>query len=86
MPSRTRTGAGYDSTAVAASMIHGLLSGSRGTYAAEPLREDVALRRVFFAIPVRVAHHARQMQAQLYSTSNRLRASFSAALIRLAAC
>jgi len=46
MPSRTRTGAGYDSTAVAASMIHGLLSGSRGTYAAEPLREDMALRRL----------------------------------------
>ncbi len=44
------------------------------------------LRRVFFAIPARVAHHARQMQAQLYSTSNRLRSSFSAALDRLAAC
>jgi hypothetical protein len=24
-------------------MVHGLLSGSRGTYAAEPLREDKAL-------------------------------------------
>jgi len=44
------------------------------------------LRREFFAIPARVAHHARQMQAQLYSTSNRLRTSFSAALERLAAC
>ena len=46
LPSRTRTSAGYDSTAVAAAMIHGLLSGSRGTYAAEPLRHDVALRRL----------------------------------------
>ncbi len=46
MPSRTRTDAGYDSTAVVSAMIHGLLSGSRGTYAAEPLREDMALRRL----------------------------------------
>ena len=46
MPSRTRTDAGYDSTAVVSAMIHGLLSGSRGTYAAEPLREDRALRRL----------------------------------------
>jgi len=44
LPARTRTGAGYDSTAVVSAMIHGLLSGSRGTYAAEPLREDEALR------------------------------------------
>ena len=44
------------------------------------------LRREFFAIPARVAHHARQMKAQLYSTSNRLRRSFSAALERLAVC
>ena len=46
LPRRTRTAAGYDSTTVLASMIHGLLSGSRGTYAAEPLREDEALRRL----------------------------------------
>ncbi len=46
LPARTRTEAGYDSTAVASAMIHGLLSGSRGTYAAEPLREDGALRRL----------------------------------------
>jgi len=46
LPARTRTEAGYDSTAVASAMIHGLLSGSRGTYAAEPLREDMALRRL----------------------------------------
>jgi len=46
MPRRTRTGAGYDSTTVLAAMIHGLLSGSRGTYAAEPLREDEALKRL----------------------------------------
>ena len=44
------------------------------------------LRREFFAIPARVTHHARQMKAQLYSTSNRLRESFSAALDRLVAC
>ena len=44
------------------------------------------LRRVLFAIPARVAHHARHMQACLYSTSNRLRTTFSAALARLAAC
>lgn len=46
LPARTRTAAGYDSTTVLASMIHGLLSGARGTYAAEPLREDEALKRV----------------------------------------
>jgi hypothetical protein len=46
LPRRTRTEAGYDSTTVLASMIHGLLSGSRGTYAAEPLRQDEALRRL----------------------------------------
>ena len=46
LPSRTRTGAGYDSTAVLAAMIHGLLSGARGTFAAEPLREDKALGRL----------------------------------------
>jgi hypothetical protein len=44
------------------------------------------LRREFFAIPARVAHHARQMKAQLYSTSNRLRQAFTAAMNRLAAC
>lgn len=33
-----------DSTTVLASMIHGLLSGARGTYAAEPLREDEPLK------------------------------------------
>ena len=46
----------------------------------------VGVRRILFAIPARVAHHARQMQACLYSTSNRLRTTFSAALARLAAC
>jgi len=46
IPARTRTGAGYDSTTVASAMIHGLLSGSRGTYAAEPLRDDEGLRRL----------------------------------------
>lgn len=46
MPARTKTGAGYDSTTVLAAMIHGLLSGARGTYAAEPLREDEALKRL----------------------------------------
>ncbi len=46
LPSRTRTEAGYASTTVLASMIHGLISGARGTYAAEPLREDEALQRL----------------------------------------
>ena len=46
MPRRTRTAAGYESTTVLAAMIHGLLSGARGTYAAEPLREDEALKRL----------------------------------------
>ena len=46
LPPRTSTGAGYDSTAVLAAMIHGLLSGARGTFAAEPLREDKALGRL----------------------------------------
>ena len=44
------------------------------------------LRRELFAIPARTAHHARRMRAQLYSTSNRLRSMFSAAMNRLASC
>lgn len=44
------------------------------------------LRREFFAIPARMARHAREIRARLYSTSNRLRQSWSAAMARLAAC
>jgi hypothetical protein len=47
LPARCKSPeAGYDSTSVAASIIHGLLSGSQGTYAAEPLRADEPLRRL----------------------------------------
>lgn len=46
-PARCKTDAGYDSTSVAASIVYGLLTGSQGTYAAEPLRADAPLRRLF---------------------------------------
>jgi hypothetical protein len=46
MPERCKSGAGYGSVSVAAAIVHGLLTGSRGTYAAEPLRGDDPLKRL----------------------------------------
>ena len=46
LPERVKTDAGYASLSVAASIIHGLLSGGQGTFAAQGLREDEALQRL----------------------------------------
>jgi hypothetical protein len=42
LPQRTRTRGGYHTTTVVAALMHGLLSGAQGTWAAEALREDAA--------------------------------------------
>lgn len=46
LPARCKREAGYSSLSVAASVIHGLLSGAQGTFAAQSLREDEPLKRL----------------------------------------
>jgi hypothetical protein len=45
LPQRTATAGGYHTTTVVAALMHGLLSGARGTWAAEALRKDAAACR-----------------------------------------
>lgn len=42
LPARSAHGGGYHTTTVVAALMHGLLSGAQGTWAAEALREDAA--------------------------------------------
>jgi len=71
-----------------ASLALNLTVGARriGLAGAEGRMRLWRLRRVLLAIPATVTHHAREVKACLYSTSNRLREIFTAAMSRLGSC